>query len=102
MQLVSPLVPRQSGWSVRERGYIEGQNIAFEYRYGAGRVDRVAELAAEMVRLKVDMIVVVGGTEWIRAARNVTKTIPILMTGTGTDPIEAGLNIPSVSPNSDS
>jgi putative ABC transport system substrate-binding protein len=43
------------------------------------------------VRLKVDIIVVVGGTEWIRAARNVTKTIPILMTGTGTDPIEAGL-----------
>jgi len=77
--------------ALRERGYIEGQNIAFEYRYGAGKVDRAAELAAEMVRLKVDMIVVVGGTEWIRAARNVTKTIPILMTGTGTDPIEAGL-----------
>jgi putative tryptophan/tyrosine transport system substrate-binding protein len=77
--------------ALRERGYIEGQNIAFEYRYGAGKVDRATELAAEMVRLKVDMIVVVGGTDWIRAARNVTKTIPILMTGTGTDPIEAGL-----------
>src|SRR5215831_17935794 len=48
------------------------------------------ELAAELVRLKVDIIVVAGGDEWIRAARNATKSIPIVMAGTGADPVEAG------------
>jgi putative ABC transport system substrate-binding protein len=77
--------------ALRERGYIEGQNIATEYRYSEGKLDRAPELAAELVRLKVDIIVVAGGSEWIRAAQNATKTIPIVMTGTGRDPIEAGL-----------
>ncbi len=54
-------------------------------------VDRLPELAAELVRLKVDIIVVAGGTRLIRAAKNATKTIPIVMTGGGTDPVEAGL-----------
>jgi putative ABC transport system substrate-binding protein len=76
---------------LRERGYIEGQNIAFEYQYGEGNVDRLPELAAELVRLKVDIIVVAGGGRTIRAAKNVTKTIPIVMVGTGIDPVEAGL-----------
>ena len=49
------------------------------------------ELAAELVRLKVDIIVVAGGARWIRAAKNATKTIPIVMTGLGVDPVEAGL-----------
>ena len=49
------------------------------------------ELAAELVRLKVDIIVVAGGTRLIRAAKNATKTIPIVMVGTGVDPVEAGL-----------
>ena len=77
--------------ALRELGYIEGQNIAFEYRYAEGKLDRQPELAAEMVRLKVDIIVVTGGTGQTRAAKNATKTIPIVMTGTGSDPVEAGL-----------
>jgi putative ABC transport system substrate-binding protein len=77
--------------ALRERGYVEGQNIATEYRYAEGKRDRLPELAAELVRLKVDIIVVVGGTIAIRAAKNATKMIPIVMTGGGSDPVEAGL-----------
>ena len=77
--------------ALRERGHIEGQNIAFEYRYADGKQDRYPELLAELVRLKVDIIVVAGGTPQLRAAKNATKTIPIVMTGGGTDPVEAGL-----------
>ena len=77
--------------ALRERGHIEGQNIAIEYRYAEGKLDRFPELAAELVRLKVDMIVVAGGDRLIRAAKNATKTIPIVMWGTGIDPVEAGL-----------
>ena len=77
--------------ALRERGYIEGQNIAIEYRYAEGKIGRAPELAAELVRLKVDIIVVAGGTGIIRAAKNATKTIPIVMTGGGSDPVEAGL-----------
>src|SRR5499425_2284589 len=77
--------------ALRELGYIEGQNIAFEYRYAEGKVDRAPELAAELVRLKVDIIVVASGDQWIRAAKNATRTIPIVMTGQGTDPVRAGL-----------
>jgi putative tryptophan/tyrosine transport system substrate-binding protein len=90
MQLVSPPVPREFGRGCGY-GYIEGQTIAIEYRYTQGKVDRAPERAAELVRLKVDIIVVAGGSIWIRAAKNATKTIPIVMTGTGTDPVEAGL-----------
>ena len=77
--------------ALRERGYIEGQSIATEYRYAEGKVDRAPELAAELVRLKVDIIVVAGGDPEVRAAKNATKTIPIVMTGLGADPVEAGL-----------
>ena len=56
-----------------------------------GSVDRFPELAAELVRLKVDIIVVTGGGTLVRAAKNATKTIPIVMVGAGTDPVEAGL-----------
>ena len=77
--------------ALRELGYIEGQNIAIEYRYAEGKLDRFPELAAELVRLKVDIIVVAGGAQAIRAAKNATKTIPIVMTGGGSDPVEAGL-----------
>ena len=76
--------------ALREIGYIEGQNIAIEYRYGEGKRDRLPELAAELVRLKVDIIVVAGGDPLIRAAKNATKTIPIVMVGVGIDPVEAG------------
>ena len=77
--------------ALRELGYIEGQNIAIEYRYAEGKRGRAPELAAELVRLKVDIIVVAGGDAWTRAAKNATKTIPIVMAGTGADPVEAGL-----------
>ena len=77
--------------ALRELGYIEGQNIAIEYRYAEGKRDRLPELAAELVRLKVDIIVVAGGDHAIRAAKNATKTIPIVMMGAGADPVEAGL-----------
>jgi putative tryptophan/tyrosine transport system substrate-binding protein len=77
--------------ALRELGYIEGQNIAIEYRYAEGKIDRFTELAAELVRLKVDIIVVAAGDAWVRAAMNATKTVPIVMVGTAFDPVEAGL-----------
>jgi putative ABC transport system substrate-binding protein len=77
--------------ALRELGYVEGENIAFEYRYAEGKRDRYPELAADLVRLKVDVIVVAGSDATIRAVKNATKTIPIVMTGGGSDPVEAGL-----------
>jgi putative ABC transport system substrate-binding protein len=77
--------------ALRERGHIEGQSIGSEYRYTEGKPERAPELAAELVRLKVDIIVVAGGNNQVRAAKNATKTIPIVMTGGGDDPVEAGL-----------
>jgi putative ABC transport system substrate-binding protein len=78
--------------ALRQLGYVEGQNIAFEYRYADGKQDRNPELAAELVRLKVDILLVGGGTaRLVRPAMNATKTIPIVMTGGGVDPVEAGL-----------
>jgi putative tryptophan/tyrosine transport system substrate-binding protein len=76
--------------ALRELGYIEGQNIAVEYRYAEGKLDRAPELAAELVRIKVDIIVAAGGDLWTRAAMNATRTIPIVMAGTGADPVKAG------------
>jgi putative ABC transport system substrate-binding protein len=75
---------------LRELGYIEGQNIATEYRYAEGNFDRLPELAAELVRLKVDIIVAAGANRTIQAAKTGTKTIPIVMAGLGSDPVEAG------------
>jgi putative ABC transport system substrate-binding protein len=77
--------------ALRELGYIEGQNIVIEYRSAEGKRDRRPELAAELVRLKVDIIVVSGGGETIRAVKNATKTIPIVMAGRGIDPVVSGL-----------
>ena len=77
--------------ALRERGYIEGQTIAIEYRYAEGKRDRAPELVAELVRLKVDLIVVAGGGWLIRAAMNATKTIPIVNAADGVDLVEAGL-----------
>ena len=77
--------------ALRESGYIEGQNITIEYRYGEGKLDRAPEVAAELVRLKVDIILVTGGSPWILAAKNATKSIPIVMVNAVRDPIEEGL-----------
>jgi putative ABC transport system substrate-binding protein len=74
---------------LRELGYTEGQNIAIDYRWAEGQDERLSELAADLVRLKVD-IIVTGNTDSTLAARRATQTIPIVMVGTG-DPVEAGL-----------
>jgi putative ABC transport system substrate-binding protein len=73
---------------LREHGYVEGQNIVIEYRYGDGNFDRLPELAAELVGLDVDLIVT-SGVPPTRAAQNATRTIPIVMTVVG-DPIALG------------
>jgi putative ABC transport system substrate-binding protein len=78
---------------LRELGYIEGKNIVLEIRGGGANPDRVSDLAAELVHLKVDIIVTVAGPA-IRAAMKATSTIPIVMR-TGTDPVEAGF-VPSL------
>ena len=74
---------------LRELGYIEGKNIAIEYRYAEGKDNRFSELAVELVRLKVDVILVAGDVA-VQAAKKATKTIPIVMIGSGSDPVEAG------------
>src|SRR4029434_8203385 len=84
--------PRHPSYrSLRDLGYIEGQNITFDFRYAEGKLDQFPELAAELVRLKVDIIVVATGDPWIRAAKNATRTIPVVMMGQGSDPVQAGL-----------
>ena len=72
-------------------GYVEGKNISMEYRSAEGKLDRLPGLAAELVNLKIDVILVAGGYRPILEAKNATKTIPIVMVGGGTDPVEAGL-----------
>jgi putative tryptophan/tyrosine transport system substrate-binding protein len=74
---------------LRELGYVEGQNIRFEFRSAQGQVDRLPELAAELVRLKVDVIVT-WFTPPTQAAKQATHEIPIVMADTG-DPIGTGL-----------
>ena len=74
---------------LRELGYVEGKNVAIEYRYAAGRIDRLPEMAAELVRLNVDVIVT-AATPPSQAAKNATKTIPIVMAAVG-DPVATGL-----------
>jgi putative ABC transport system substrate-binding protein len=73
---------------LRELGYVEGKNIVIEYRYAEGKQDRVPALAAELVRLKVDVIVT-GGSTATRAAKEATVTIPIVM-AQDADPVGNG------------
>ena len=73
---------------LKEFGYVEGQNIIVDYRFSEGRVDRLADLAAELVRLQPDVIVAVGGV-LASAVRNATTVIPVVtMAG---DPVGTGL-----------
>lgn len=74
---------------LRELGWIEGQNIVIDYRFAEGRLDRLPDLAAELVQLKVDVIVSLG-TQGVTAARNATERIPIVMIGVR-DPVGIGL-----------
>jgi len=73
-----------------ELGYIEGQNLVLESRSIGGRGERRPEIAAELVRLKVDVIVTSPGPPAIRAAQQATRTIPIVMSGVRVDPVKAG------------
>jgi putative ABC transport system substrate-binding protein len=85
----SPLVEafRQG---MRERGWVEGETIAIEFRWAEGELERFPGLASELVRLKVDVIVAIGGTPASLAAKQATDTIPIVM-AVGADPVGTGL-----------
>jgi putative tryptophan/tyrosine transport system substrate-binding protein len=74
---------------LRDLGYVEGKNIDVVFRTPEGKSERYSDLAAELVRLNVD-IIVVGGNTAIRAAKKTTSTIPIVMTHVG-DPVGLGL-----------
>jgi putative ABC transport system substrate-binding protein len=78
---------------LRELGHVEGRSIIFEYRWAQGRLGELPELAAELVRLKVDLIVTLAPQATI-AAKNATRTIPIVFVAIG-DPVTSGL-VPSL------
>jgi len=73
---------------LRDLGYVEGRNVIFERRYADGHMERLPDIAAELVRLRVDVIVT-GSTIHVAAARHATTTIPIVMVFTA-DPVQAG------------
>jgi len=75
---------------LNERGYVEGQNIAFEYRWAGGRYNQLPELVADLVRRQVGVIAATGGLPSALAAKVATKSIPILFV-VGTDPVQVGL-----------
>ena len=75
---------------LRALGYIDGKNIFIEYRYADGKPERLPELAAELLQLKVDIILATGGSPPAQAAKNATQTIPIIMTNAG-DAVGDGL-----------
>jgi putative ABC transport system substrate-binding protein len=81
--------PRAFVQALRDLGYVEGKNITFEFRTREGRPERDRDLAADLVRLRVD-IIVADGSGPARAAKEATSTTPIVMTG-ATDPVATGL-----------
>ena len=88
----SPTAPEVDAFrqGLRELGYVEGKNIIIDFRNTEGKTDRFASVAAELVRLKVDIIVAAGGSAVVLAAKPATDTIPIVMTNPG-DPVAIGV-----------
>jgi putative tryptophan/tyrosine transport system substrate-binding protein len=89
---VSPFVQRTAEafrQGLRELGYVESQNLVMTWRFAEGRLERLPELAAELVQLPVDVLVVSGGEPVIRAAQHATQTIPIVFAGSS-DPVGRG------------
>ncbi len=85
---------------LRELGYVVGQNLIIERRSAKGKHERLPEVAAELVRLKVDVIVTTAAPPVIRAAQRATRTIPIVMGGVGVDPVKAGFVVSLARPGS--
>src|SRR4029450_2700887 len=84
-----PQVQRAVGFfrqALRELGHVEGQSVAIEYRWAEGKSERLLDLATELVRLKVDVIVTNGGVPPAQAAQRATKEIPIIFSGPA-DPV---------------
>ena len=77
--------------ALRDRGWIEGKNLLIERRYAEGHSERYHNLAIELVRQSVDVIVPAGGPASLAAARDATKTIPIVMVASSRDPVATGL-----------
>src|SRR5687768_5706613 len=75
---------------LRELGYVEGQTLTIDWRSAEGRAERLPDLAAELVRLRPDVIFAGGGTEPVQAAQRATSSIPIVFV-VGEDPVAAGL-----------
>src|SRR5215475_6062644 len=86
---VSPQLLKAFQQGLRELGYVEGENIVIEYRFGEGKSERYPYLAAELVQLKVDVIVT-SSTPAIESVKNATSTIPIVMAASA-DPVGSGL-----------
>lgn len=76
---------------LRELGYLEGKNLKFEERWAEGKLDRIDDLASNLVGRKVDVLVTFGGSSPALAAKKATRTIPIVMAAGGTDPAASGL-----------